>query len=203
MWVHLKGTSTAEITKDNIVKYRLKNLAFPAYVAKEVTLDPCILFVVLNPGKRGQERAFWKYISDTHSYIKQLESREHTKEDVLKLILRRCRDISEEIETGVLLNYSRDKISRKILTQLGDLCNGALLLNGLTYYDTISLRTAWELAMTNIETRFLATFLQGLRYIGLRVPEEGQYERLILKYYRFLWKIRKYVYETQKLTVLI
>lgn len=242
--VQIKGTSTAEITKDNIVKYRLKNLAFPAYVAKEVTLDPCILFVVLNPGKRGQERVFWKYISakfiasidftndsatleftpdeeikdtdesvqefvekldyisDTHSYMKQLESREYTKEDVLKLILGRCKDISEEIENGMLLNYSRDKISRKILTQLGDLCNGALLLNGLTYYDTISLRTAWELAMTNIETRFLATFLQGLRYIGLRVPEEGQYERLILKYYGFLWKIRKYVYETQKLTVL-
>ena len=123
--VQIKGTSIAEITKENTVKYRLKNLAFPAYVAKEITLDLCILFVVLNPGKRAQERAFWKYISDTHSYIKQLESREHTKEDVLKLILGRCRDISEEIETGVLLNYSRDKISRKILTQLGDLCNGA------------------------------------------------------------------------------
>lgn len=242
--VQIKGTTTARIFTDGIVKYQLQSLAFPAYIATEVTLDPGILFLVLNPGKRNQERVFWKYISpqfitsidfnknsatidfspddeimntdesvnefvvkldhiaDTHSYMKQLEPREYSKEDILKIIVTRCENISEAIDTGTVLNYSRDKISRKILTELEDLCKATLLLNGLRYYDAINLRVAWELALMNIGTKFLSTFLQGLRYIGLRVPEEGQYERLMLKYYGFLWKIRNYLKEVHQLTVL-
>lgn len=61
--VQSKGTSTPQISLDGAVHYRLRDLAFPAYVALEVTLDPGILFLVLNTGKRGQERVFWKYIS--------------------------------------------------------------------------------------------------------------------------------------------
>lgn len=155
--VQIKGTTTARISRDGIIRYQLQSLAFPAYVATEVTLDPGILFLVLNPGKRNQERVFWKYISpkfissidfnnnsatidftiddeikntdesvnefvkkliyiaDTHSYMKQLEPREYTKEDVMKIIVARCENISDAIETGTLLNYSRDKMSRKIL----------------------------------------------------------------------------------------
>lgn len=60
--VQSKGTSTPQISLDGAVHYRLRDLAFPAYVALEVTLDPGILFLVLNTGKRGQERVFWKYI---------------------------------------------------------------------------------------------------------------------------------------------
>ena len=61
--IQSKGTSTPQISLDGAVHYRLRDLAFPAYVALEVTLDPGILFLVLNPGKQGQERVFWKYIS--------------------------------------------------------------------------------------------------------------------------------------------
>ena len=61
--IQSKGTSTPQISLDGAVHYRLRDLAFPAYVALEVTLDPGILFLVLNTGKRGQERVFWKYIS--------------------------------------------------------------------------------------------------------------------------------------------
>ena len=61
--VQIKGTANVRISKDGIIKYQLQSLAFPAYVATEVTLDPSILFLVLNPGKRNQERVFWKYIS--------------------------------------------------------------------------------------------------------------------------------------------
>ena len=32
-------------------------------MAMDVTLDPGILFVVLNPDERGSERVFWKYMS--------------------------------------------------------------------------------------------------------------------------------------------
>lgn len=77
------------------------------------------------------------------------------------------------------------------------------MLNGLRYYSVINLRVAWELALMNIETKFLSTFLQGLRYIGLRVPEKGQYERLMLKYYGFLWRIRNYLKEFHSIYVLI
>lgn len=142
------------------------------------------------------------HIADTHSYVKQLEPREYEKEDVIKLITARCESISEAIQTGTLLHDTRDRISRKILTELEDLCEGTLLLNGLRYYGSVSLRTAWELALLDIKTKFLATFLQGLRYIGLRVPEEGQYERLMLKYYGFLWKIRAYLREFHGLALL-
>lgn len=242
--VQIKGTNHARISKDGIVKYQLQSLAFPAYAAMEVTLDPGILFLVLNPSQRGSERVFWKYIShrfiasinfsndsaiidftsddeientddsiyefvkklncisDTHSYMKQLEPREYTKEDIVKLITVRCENITDAIETGILLNHSRDKLSRRILTELDDLCKGTLLLNGLRYYSSVNLRTAWELALLDMKTKFLSTFLQGLRYIGLRVPEEGQYERLMLKYYGFLWRIRKYLKEVHVLPVL-
>lgn len=242
--VQIKGTNHARFSKDGILKYQLQSLAFPAYVATEVTLDPAILFLIVNPSKRSEERVFWKYISphfiasinfandsatidfttddeigkteeavnkfvkkldhiaDTHSFVKQLGPREFTKEDVVKLIITRCESITDAIETGVLLDYTRDKLSRKILVELEDLNEGTLLLNGLRYYSPVSLRIAWELALLDINTKFLSTFLQGLRYIKLRVPEDGQYERLMLKYYGFLWRIRKYLKEVHGLSVL-
>ena len=156
--VQIKGTSNARITEDGTIKYQLKSLAFPAYIAKEVSLDPGILFVVLNPRQHGAERVFWKYMSpsflasinfdhdsatveftseeelentdlsrdifvkkldyiaDHHSYMKQLENRAYNKKDVLSIIRKRCQNISEAIETGAVLNYSRDKVSSKIQT---------------------------------------------------------------------------------------
>ena len=75
-------------------------------------------------------------------------------------------------------------------------------MNGLRFSQPMGLRTAWEIASTDISTKFLATFLQGLRYIGLQVPDDGQYERLLLKYYDFLWKIRKYLKDFYRLDVL-
>lgn len=234
-FVQIKGTSIENINKDGVFKYQLQSLAFPAYVADAVTSDPGILFVVLNAGKRGRERVFWKYMSprfissidfdndskvidftsedeilntdesvdefvkkldyiaDTHSYMSQMETKEYDRADIERLVINRCENISEAIDTGSLLNYTRDKISRKILTELDDLCRGTILLNALRFYESTNLRIAWEMALLSIETKFLATFLQGLRYIGLRVPEDGQYERLMLKYYSFLWKIRDYL----------
>ena len=61
--VQIKGTGSYITSKEGHIKYQLQSLAFPAYILKEVTLDPGILFVVLDAGKRGKERVFWKYIS--------------------------------------------------------------------------------------------------------------------------------------------
>lgn len=141
-------------------------------------------------------------IADTHSYMSQMETKEYDRGDIERLIINRCENISEAIDNGNVLNHSRDKISRKILTELNDLCRGTLLLNALRFFESTNLRVAWELASLNIETKFLATFLQGLRYIGLRVPEDGQYERLMLKYYNFLWKIRDYLEKAVNIRVL-
>ena len=52
--VQSKGTSTPQISLDGAVHYRLRDLAFPAYVALEVTLGPRYLV----PGvKYGEARA--------------------------------------------------------------------------------------------------------------------------------------------------
>ncbi len=134
--------------------------------------------------------------------MSQMEAKEYDEYDIKRLISDRCEKISEAIETGNLLNQSRDRISKKIFTELSDLCNGTILFNALRFYESINIRVAWEIAVQDINTKFLATFLQGLRYIGLRVPEEGQYERLLLKYYNFLWRIRDYLKKVHNICVL-
>ena len=44
--------------------------------------------------------------------------------------------------------------------------------------------------------------MQGLKYIDLKIPEEGQNERIMLKYYDFLWKIRQFMQKYFNLQVL-
>lgn len=230
--VQIKGTINYKETDNGDIKYSLKNLAFPAYVANEVTLNPGLLFVVLNPETRGKERVFCKYISslflsnidfkknstvltfskdeeilnnedsvdefikkliyisENHLFTKQLSKREFSKQDVLKVIKVRSNNVCCEIEKGRVLNETRENVSKRIITELKDLCVAALLLNGLRYTSLINLRTSWEIALTDINTKFLSSFFQGLKYIDIRVPEDGQNERLLLKYYSFLWKMR-------------
>ena len=61
-FVQIKGTKN--YSEDNgVIKYSLRSLAFPAFIYRGVTLDPGILFLVLNPKQRGQERIYWKYMS--------------------------------------------------------------------------------------------------------------------------------------------
>ena len=58
-FVQIKGTHNFT-EKDGVIKYSLPSLAFPAFIAKNVTLDPGILFIILNPDVRGEKRVFWK-----------------------------------------------------------------------------------------------------------------------------------------------
>lgn len=62
-FVQIKGTSINNFTKDGRFKYSLQSLGFPAFIANKSTLDPGILFVVLNPLVKGESRVFWKYMS--------------------------------------------------------------------------------------------------------------------------------------------
>lgn len=233
--VQIKGTHNFS-EKDGIISYRLKSLAFPAFIASEVTADPGILFVVLNPDIRGEKRVFWKYMSpkfidsinfekdsatikfrpedeikDTdasvnifcnkldqivsfHLFLRKLNKDSLREDEAMKIVKVRTEDISMEIERLESDNITRDYISRRIINGLYDLCYAALILNAISLgYKEVNEKLAWELAQFNIETKYLSNFLKGLKYIGSRIPDEGQSERLMLKYYNYLWEIRRFL----------
>ncbi|MCQ4862781.1 AAA family ATPase [Pseudoflavonifractor phocaeensis] len=243
-FVQIKGTHQY-IEKNGVVKYSLKDLAFPAYICDNVSLDPGILFVVLNPDQRDSQRVFWKYMSvdflnslnfdndsvtirfsadeeifntdesvaafcekleaiiSHHSFVNQLDSRSYTRRDVERIIAACDIEITENIDRLETVNDTRDSVSQRILTRLEDLCTSTLLLNAInTGFENASLPLAWERSMLSIETKYLGTFLKGLKYIGKRIPDDGQSERLMLKYYDFLWQIRMSLHEQYGMNVL-
>jgi len=234
-YVQIKGTHNYR-EENGYIKYALKSLAFPAFAALDVTLDPCILFVVINPDDRCAERVFWKYISvdwlnsidftkDStticfspeeellnteesvisfckkleeirirHLFVSKLSSKELSEKEIIRIINACNTQIVESIDSMSILNLSRDGISQRILPRLNDLCTSALLLNSIKIgTQKTNLQLAWEQAVLSINTKYLATFLKGLRYVDNRIPEEGQSERLMLKYYNFLWQIRAFL----------
>lgn len=231
--VQIKGT-TDYTEKDGLVKYSLRSLAFPAYIFDETTSDPGILFVVLNPQKRGQERVFWKYmsneylnsidfnndsttitfngndeikntdesinkfcinlqnISESHAFVNNLEGREYNLYDIEKIIKRSDEEITESLDRFEFYDDTRDNVSARILGRLYDLCISALLLNTLKCGNsTASIRLAYEQSLLDVHTKYLGSFLRMIKYIANRVPDDGQSERLMLKYYNFLWQIRE------------
>lgn len=231
--VQIKGTGEYKNDGDK-VKYRLQSLAFPAYIYSNVTADPGILFVVLNPTHRGEERVFWKYMSvefltsidynkssielvfsnrdeilntdesinefckelvkliNIHAFAKKLQGREYSLEEVGRIIKRCDEDITESIDRFDIYNDTRDNVSQRILNRLYDLCIAALLFNSLNKENSsVGLDYAWEQSLLDINTKYLGSFLQMLKYIDSRIPDDGQSERLMLKYYSFLWQIRE------------
>lgn len=243
-FVQIKGTHIYT-EKGGIVNYSLKDLAFPAYICDRVSLDPGILFVVLDPYQRGSQRVFWKYMSvdflnsinfdhdsitlrffadeeifntdesvaafcekleaiiSHHSFVNQLDIRSYTRRDVERIIAACDKEITESIDRLEAVNDTRDGVSQRIFTRLEDLCASTLLLNALNAgFENASLPLAWERSILSIETKYLGTFLKGLKYIGKRIPDDGQSERLMLKYYDFLWQIRKSLHEKYGMSVL-
>ena len=232
-FVQIKGTHVYS-EADGILKYSLKSLAFPAFIYCDGTLDPGVLFVVLNPDCRGNERVFWKYMSvdflnainyengsttiiftpeeeikntdesinafcdklanivNHHSFVKQLDNIAYSRDDIKKIIHACNVQITKSIDGMAINNATRDDVSKRILTRLSDLCVAALLLNTLNHgVEKTNIRLAWEKSLLSIETKYLGTFFKALRYIGNRIPDDGQSERLMLKYYDFLWQIRR------------
>lgn len=230
--VQIKGTSYYR-EKGNTVCYQLQSLAFPATVAARVSLDPGILFVVLNPEERGEERVFWKYMSveyvnsidytkdsctvyfnaeeeienteesieqfcrqlekiiENHSFSARLDIRPYSRKEI-EAIIQDCNErISQCIDLLETDTITRDMVSAKIIRLLREFCIAVLLLNASSDEDKkITIQLAWEKSLLDIKTKYLGMFYKALDYIGYRVPEEGQAERLMLKYYDFLWQIR-------------
>lgn len=226
-YVQIKGTRNYT-EREGVIKYTLKDLAFPAFICGRVSLDPGILFVILNPAERGDERVFWKYMSpsflnsidfakdsitvsfspeeeilnndesvlafcerlekivERHSFVNQLERHSYSFEEAKRIVETCDTEITESIDNLSILNKSRDNISRRILTRLNDLCISALLLNAMKDgYQSPNAGFAWEYSLLRANTKYLGNFYRGLQYIGRRIPEEGQAERLMLKYYCF------------------
>ena len=243
-YVQIKGTRNYT-EREGAIKYTLKDLAFPAFICGRVSLDPGILFVILNPAERGDERVFWKYMSpsflnsidfakdsitvsfspeeeilnneesvlafcerleeivERHSFVNQLERHSYSFEEAKRIVETCDTEITESIDNLSILNKSRDNISRRILTRLNDLCISALLLNAMKDgYQSPNAGFAWEYSLLRANTKYLGNFYRGLQYIGRRIPEEGQAERLMLKYYSFMWQIRQSLYENYGITVL-
>jgi hypothetical protein len=243
-FVQIKGSHVYSET-NGVLKYSLKRLAFPAFIFCGGTLDPGILFVVIDSDQRGSERVFWKYMSvdfvtsidyekdsttisftpdeeikntdesinafcdklanivNHHSFVKQLDDRGYSKNDIEKIIGTCDEQITECIDRMDIFNATRDDVSKRILNRLNDLCVATLLLNALnSSVEKVSIQLAWEKSFLSIETKYLGTFLKSLKYIGCRIPDDGQSERLMLKYYDFLWQIRKFLYEKHGILVL-
>lgn len=142
-------------------------------------------------------------IIDFHLFLNKLNKDNLRKDDAEKIIKTICNDISIEIDRINNDNKSRDNISRRIVNGLYDLCYAVLILYAINLgYTDVNERLAWELSQFNIETKYLSNFLKGLKYIGARIPEEGQSERLMLKYYNYLWEIRRFLKNKFNISVL-
>ena len=142
-------------------------------------------------------------IMNHHAFVIKLSENDYSKKDMEKIIMARDEQITESLDRMDILNATRDDVLKRILTQLNDLCTATLLLNAMASgLEKANLQLAWERSLLNIETKYLGTFLKGLRYIDNRIPDEGQSERLILKYYNFLWQIRKFMREHYGMSIL-
>lgn len=242
--VQIKGTHNYQ-EQDGVISYCLQSLAFPAFIAQEITADPGILFVVLNPDSRNDKRIFWKYLSplvlsdidfskdsktikfypaeeikdtdesiasfceklnrilDDHMFLNKLNSSNLEREEALSIVDYQCKEISNCIEIVCEDSKCRDEVSKRIVRDLYDLCYAVLILNAYKReYAIVSERLAWEVSQFSVETRYLCNFLKGLKYIDRRIPKEGQAERLMLKYYNYLWEIRRFLKRDYDIDVL-
>lgn len=242
--VQIKGTHNYG-EKDGVITYCLQSLSFPAFIANDVTADPGILFVILDPDVRNNQRIYWKHMSkvflneidfskdsktiyfypedeikntdesmdvlceklnqiiDAHVFLNKLDPSDVEKEEALRIMEYQCGEVSKCIDILKENPNSRDEVSRRIVRDLYDLCYAALILNAYKNgYSDVSEKLAWEVSQLTRETRYLCDFLKGLKYINHRIPKEGQAERLMLKYYNYLWEIRRFMKRSFRTEVL-
>ena len=119
--VQIKGTH--DFSENNgVISYCLKSLSFPAFIANEVTADPGILFVVLNPDTRNGKRIFWKVMSK--SFLSDIDFEKNSKtikfsaEDEIKntdeSIELFCERLDSIIDTHLFLNkLNSDDLEQK------------------------------------------------------------------------------------------
>lgn len=142
-------------------------------------------------------------IIEHHSFVNKLSSTQLNLDDIKRIVMACDKSIVRSIDTIENRSATRDEISQDILPRLNDLCGAALLQNSYNLRCTKpNLQLAYEQAQLNLRTKYLANFLRCLKYIDCRIPEEGQSERLMLKYYNFMWQIRKYFWDNNRISIL-
>ena len=142
-------------------------------------------------------------IIEHHSFVNKLSSTQLNLDDIKRIVMACDKSIVRSIDTIENRSATRDEISQDILPRLNDLCRAALLQNSYNLRCTKpNLQLAYEQAQLNLRTKYLANFLRCLKYIDCRIPEEGQSERLMLKYYNFMWQIRKYFWDNNRISIL-
>lgn len=142
-------------------------------------------------------------LTEHHKFVNHLENQEYSIEDALRILEVSNAKIEDAINRYDIVNNTRDSISSRILDNLNLLCVSALLLNMKNNrFSKLSLGVAYEQALLNIKTKYLAKFYMMLKYRGYRIPENGQSERLMLKYYNFMWQIRKDAYNNWQISIL-
>lgn len=242
--VQIKGTHIYQ-EQNGVVSYCLQSLTFPAFIAQEITADPGILFVVLNPDSRNDKRIFWKWLSplalcgidfakdsktikfyhedeirdtdesidcfceklnhiiDNHLFLHKLNSDNLEQEEALRIVDYQCKEISYCIDFLYEDPRCRDEVSRRVVRDLYDLCYASIILNAYKRgYTIVSEKLAWEVSRFSVETKYLSNFLKGLKFINYRIPKDGQAERLMLKYYDYLWEIRRFLKNNFSINVL-
>lgn len=143
-------------------------------------------------------------IADDNLFIKKLDSNEISCEDALKIIKTCAEDISNYIENYKVTGVLKTSLSRKIYPHLMDICYSALILNAYSKgYSNVSEALAWNLAQLNPEVKYLANFCKGIKCFRSLVIDDEQYDRLMLKYYDYLWEIRKFVSEKFSTIILL
>lgn len=142
-------------------------------------------------------------IVEHHSFVNKLSSTQLNIDDIKRIVMACDRSIVRSIDTIESLGATRDEVSQDILPRLYDLCRVALLLNSYNLgCSKPNLQLAYEQAQLDLRTKYLANFLRGLKYIDCRIPEDGQSERLMLKYYNFMWQIREFFNSIYKISIL-
>ena len=142
-------------------------------------------------------------IIEHHSFVNKLSSTQLNLDDIKRIVMACNRSIVRSIDTIESLGATRDEVSQDILPRLYDLCRAALLLNSYNLgCSKPNLQLAYEQAQLDLRTKYLANFLRGLKYIDCRIPEDGQSERLMLKYYNFMWQIREFFNNIYKISIL-
>lgn len=142
-------------------------------------------------------------IIEHHLFVNKLSLTQFNLEDIERIVKTCDRSIVRDIDTIEKSGTTRDEVAQDILPRLTDLCMSALLQNSYNLGCTKpNLQLAYEQAQLNLSTKYLAIFMRGLKYIDCRIPEEGQSERLMLKYYNFMWQIRKYFWVNNRISIL-
>lgn len=142
-------------------------------------------------------------IAEHHRFLRSVDKREYSIEEARR-IMQICNEkIIDAIYRYDIVNNARDAVSYRILDNLNLLCVSVLLLNACKdgVYK-INIGVAYEQALLNIKTKYLSKFYKMLNYRGFRIPAEGQSERLMLKYYNFMWQLRKDVYDNLQISIL-